>query len=90
MSSLMGIGRVHQEVRHKMEYLFVPKDILAEKLSNLENAVNEMERIAKQGGPDSVAKPFYELLFIHYKDLKELQNYTLAPPHIRISERTET
>jgi len=73
-----------------MNYLFVPKDVLAEKLSNLKNAGDEFERMAQKYENAPIAKDFSELLALHYRDFKELENYTLAPPGVRVSEVSTT
>ena len=73
-----------------MNYLFVPKNVLAEKPSNLKNAVDEFGRMAQQFENTPFVKEFQDLLFLHYRDFKELQNYTLAPPGVRVSEVKKT
>jgi len=69
-----------------MKYLFVPKEVLAEKLSHLEISMNGLKKYPE----GSIGADFRDLFKIHYKDLKELENYTLTPPGVRITNGSKT
>ena len=61
-----------------MNYLFVPKDVLAEKIADLGSSVD----IFKNHDNDPTGKAFHDLLKAHLNDFQKLQNYTLPPPGI--------
>jgi len=69
-----------------MRYLFIPKEIFAEKLSHLKIIMDGLSKY-----PDgSIGADFRDLFKIHYNDLKELKGYTLPPPGVRITNGSET
>lgn len=64
-----------------MKYLIIPKEVLSEKLSNLEISIDRL----KEYDRDSIGGAFRDIFKIHYKDFKELENYTLVPPSFDIT-----